>query len=84
MYTRAGLTIVALVAAAKGQQPGTLVAEIHPKITTQKCTKAGGCTSVASSVTLGKSSGCAERAATLTLAHGLRRKLALAAPKGHI
>lgn len=43
------LSVVALV---RGQQAGTVTAETHPKLTSQKCTTSGGCTDVATSITL--------------------------------
>jgi cellulose 1,4-beta-cellobiosidase len=43
------LSLVSLVAA---QQVGTLTAENHPSLSWQKCTKSGGCSSQAGSVTL--------------------------------
>ncbi|EKG11699.1 Glycoside hydrolase family 7 [Macrophomina phaseolina MS6] len=41
-----------LLAASSAQQVGTQTAETHPKLTTQKCTKAGGCTDQATSIVL--------------------------------
>jgi cellulase len=40
----AGLPFALFWATASAQQIGTAVPEVHPKITTYSCTKAGGCT----------------------------------------
>lgn len=47
--TTAILAIARLVAA---QQPGTSTPEVHPKLTTYKCTKSGGCVAQDTSVVL--------------------------------
>ena len=41
-----------LFAIGRAQQVGTNTAETHPALTWAKCTKSGGCTSVAGSVVL--------------------------------
>ncbi|KAF4633191.1 hypothetical protein G7Y89_g4935 [Cudoniella acicularis] len=41
-----------LIASVVAQQPGTYTAEVHPKLSSQKCTKAGGCVKVDTSVVL--------------------------------
>jgi len=44
--------LASLFAAVYAQQVGTLTAEVHPKLNWQKCTTAGGCTTIAGSVAL--------------------------------
>lgn len=46
------LTASLLVASAVAQVPGTLTPEVHPSLTSQQCTKAGGCVTVNTSVVL--------------------------------
>ncbi|EOD46148.1 putative glycoside hydrolase family 7 protein [Neofusicoccum parvum UCRNP2] len=41
-----------LAAASRAQQVGTQTAETHPKLTTQKCTTAGGCADQSTSIVL--------------------------------
>nr|ABS82449.1 cellobiohydrolase I [Fusicoccum sp. BCC4124] len=41
-----------LLATSQAQQVGTQTAETHPKLTTQKCTTAGGCTDQSTSIVL--------------------------------
>lgn len=46
------LIAFSLLASVRGQQVGTNVAETHPKLTSQKCTKSGGCTTAQTSIVL--------------------------------
>lgn len=48
----AALLSLSLLVGVHSQQIGTNTAEVHPKITTQKCTKAGGCVTQQQSVVL--------------------------------
>jgi len=41
-----------LIAYVAAQQPGTLTAETHPSLTSQKCTKAGGCVNQSTKIVL--------------------------------
>jgi cellulose 1,4-beta-cellobiosidase len=41
-----------LAATVRAQVPGTLTPEIHPSLTSQQCTKAGGCVTVNTSIVL--------------------------------
>ena len=55
--TRSGSLAIAtailnLARIATAQQPGTSTPEVHPQLTTYKCTKAGGCTAQDTSVVL--------------------------------
>ena len=52
MYRKAGLVSSFLLALVAGQQVGTNTLEVHPPLTVQKCTKAGGCVSSTQSVVL--------------------------------
>ncbi|KAG6813977.1 Exoglucanase, partial [Tricholoma furcatifolium] len=52
MFRKAALTALSFIAIASAQQIGTLTAETHPSLTWYQCTTAGGCTSVAGTVTL--------------------------------
>ncbi|KAF8148454.1 cellobiohydrolase I [Crassisporium funariophilum] len=47
MFSKAALIAFTFIAIALGQQVGTYQAEAHPKLPWQKCTKSGGCTTVA-------------------------------------
>jgi cellulose 1,4-beta-cellobiosidase len=49
---RIALASLSLFALGHAQQVGTNTAETHPKLTWQKCTKSGGCTTVNGSVVL--------------------------------
>ena len=51
MYSRLALAS-ALFSAVRAQQIGTNTAEVHPKLSTQKCTTAGGCVTQQNSVVL--------------------------------
>jgi cellulase len=46
------LALSALAAVAGAQQPGTSTAEVHPQLTTWKCTTSGGCVQQSTSVVL--------------------------------
>jgi cellulose 1,4-beta-cellobiosidase len=46
------LAASALITSAAAQQPGTLTAEVHPTLTSQQCTIAGGCVTVNTSIVL--------------------------------
>ncbi|KAH0610735.1 uncharacterized protein H6S33_011162 [Morchella sextelata] len=46
------LVTLSVVALVRGQQAGTVTAETHPKLTSQKCTTSGGCTTLSTSITL--------------------------------
>lgn len=52
MFQNILLTTSLLVASALAQQPGTNTPEVHPSLMSQRCTKAGGCKSVNTSVVL--------------------------------
>ncbi|KDQ16044.1 carbohydrate-binding module family 1 protein [Botryobasidium botryosum FD-172 SS1] len=52
MLYKATLFSLTLLAVGRAQQVGTQLAETHPKLNWSKCTKSGGCTTVAGSVTL--------------------------------
>ncbi len=52
MFPTASLIAFAFAAVAYGQQVGTNTAETHPQLPSQKCTTAGGCTTVDTSVVL--------------------------------
>ncbi|KAL7274158.1 Exoglucanase 1 [Rhizina undulata] len=52
MYSAIALASFSLLAVVSGQQVGTLTTETHPKLTTQKCTTGGTCTTVSQSVVL--------------------------------
>ncbi|KAF4310015.1 putative glycoside hydrolase family 7 protein [Botryosphaeria dothidea] len=53
MYQTSVLSSLSLfLAASSAQQVGTQTAETHPKLTTQKCTTAGGCTDQSTSIVL--------------------------------
>lgn len=53
MFSKVALVSLSLFAFGCAQQVGTQIAETHPKLTWQKCTKSGGCTTQSSaSVTL--------------------------------
>jgi cellulose 1,4-beta-cellobiosidase len=43
LYSKVAAVTVGFLAAASAQQVGTLKTEKHPKLTTSKCTKTGGC-----------------------------------------
>lgn len=49
---RTAAVLSSLLAVARAQQVGTQVTEVHPKITTQKCTGTGTCTTQNQSVVL--------------------------------
>ncbi|KAK4211371.1 glycoside hydrolase [Rhypophila decipiens] len=50
MQTTAAFLLSALVSGVVGQQIGTAIPEVHPILTTQKCTLAGGCKTVNTSL----------------------------------
>jgi cellulose 1,4-beta-cellobiosidase len=52
MFPRAALIASCFTAVVLGQQVGTLTPEVHPSLPTQKCTKAGGCTTVNTKIVL--------------------------------
>ncbi|KZV65465.1 carbohydrate-binding module family 1 protein [Peniophora sp. CONT] len=52
MFSFAALYTFSLLAVAYAQQPGTLTAEVHPKLTTKTCTAGGSCTTNQNSVVL--------------------------------
>jgi cellulose 1,4-beta-cellobiosidase len=52
MFSKAALTSFSLIAVAFGQQIGTETAEVHPTLTWEKCTTAGGCTTQQGSIVL--------------------------------
>lgn len=52
MYRKAALLSASLFAIAHGQGVGTSQVETHPPLAWKKCTKAGGCTTVTTSITL--------------------------------
>jgi cellulose 1,4-beta-cellobiosidase len=52
MFPSAAILGLTLLAVAHGQQVGTYQTETHPKLTWQKCTKGGSCTTVQGSVVL--------------------------------
>ncbi|GJE92061.1 glycoside hydrolase family 7 protein [Phanerochaete sordida] len=52
MFRAAALLSFALLAMVSGQQIGTNTAEVHPTLTSQKCTKSGGCTNVNTKIVL--------------------------------
>ncbi|RPA85863.1 hypothetical protein BJ508DRAFT_204802 [Ascobolus immersus RN42] len=51
-FRASALLPLALASFAAAQQIGTLTAESHPKLTTQECTKSGGCVTKQNSVVL--------------------------------
>jgi cellulose 1,4-beta-cellobiosidase len=51
-YSSVALIAFSLLASTRAQQVGTLVTETHPKLSSQKCTKTGGCTTLDTSVVL--------------------------------
>jgi cellulose 1,4-beta-cellobiosidase len=51
MY-RTLLPVVSLAATVLAQQPGPYTPEVHPKLSSQVCTRAGGCKNVSSAVVL--------------------------------
>ena len=52
MASRIAIAASVLIASVAAQQMGAYTPEVHPTLTSQKCTKAGGCTTVNSSVVL--------------------------------
>ncbi|KAH8654468.1 cellulose 1,4-beta-cellobiosidase precursor [Tricladium varicosporioides] len=50
--TKFGFVTSLLLTSALAQQPGAYTPEVHPKLTSQECTKAGGCVNVDTSVVL--------------------------------
>ncbi|CAL1702994.1 unnamed protein product [Somion occarium] len=52
MFRTSVLVAFSLLASVYGQQVGTQQAENHPKLTSQHCTKSGGCTAAQTSVVL--------------------------------
>ena len=52
MFNAAARYTFSLLAVAFAQQPGTLTAETHPKLTTSTCTAGGSCTTNQNSVVL--------------------------------
>ena len=52
MSLRSALAASLFVASALAQVPGPLTPEVHPPLTSYKCTKASGCTAVNSSIVL--------------------------------
>ena len=52
MFLSAALLSLSLLAPVFGQQVGTQKAETHPQLTTQQCTKSGGCKTLSTSVVL--------------------------------
>ncbi|KAF9462197.1 family 7 glycoside hydrolase [Collybia nuda] len=51
-YYTVAFIAFSLLASTRAQQAGTQVAETHPKLSSQKCTKSGGCTTLNTSVVL--------------------------------
>ncbi|KAH9855750.1 exo-cellobiohydrolase [Lenzites betulinus] len=52
MFPAAALYAFSLLAVAYAQQPGTLTAEVHPKLSTKTCSAGGSCTTNANTVVL--------------------------------
>jgi cellulose 1,4-beta-cellobiosidase len=52
MANRIAAVILSLIAIANSQHPGTNTPEVHPKLTSQRCTRAKGCVKANTSIVL--------------------------------